>query len=101
MLIVMDHQAPPELVRAVVEKIESLGYRAHPIPGAERTAIGITGNREPLDPAVFEALAGVRAAIPVTRPFKLVSREVRPEGSVVKVGEAVFVKLSHPTHSIW
>jgi 3-deoxy-7-phosphoheptulonate synthase len=96
MLIVMDHQAPPELVRAVVEKIESLGYRAHPIPGAERTAIGITGNREPLDPAVFEALAGVRAAIPVTRPFKLVSREVRPEGSVVKVGEAVFGEGSFP-----
>ena len=96
MLIVMDREAPPELVRGVVKKIESLGYRAHPIPGADRTAIGITGNREPLDPAAFETLPGVRAAIPVTRPFKLVSREVRPEGAVVKVGEAVFGEGSFP-----
>jgi len=96
MLIVMDREAAPELVRGVVEKIESLGYRAHPIPGADRTAIGITGNREPLDPAAFETLPGVRAAIPVTRPFKLVSREVRPEGAVVKVGDAVFGEGSFP-----
>jgi 3-deoxy-7-phosphoheptulonate synthase len=83
----MDRDAPDAQIRAVVEKIEAMGLRAHPIPGAERTAVGITGNSGPLDPAAFETLPGVRAAIPVTRPFKLVAREARPEGSVVKVGE--------------
>ena len=87
MLIVMDADAPPEQIRTVVGKVESLGLRAHPIPGAERTAIGITGNSGPLDPAQFETLPGVRAAIPVTRPYKLVGREVRPEGTIVKVAD--------------
>jgi len=81
----MAHDAPEEQIRVVVAKVESMGLRAHPIPGAERTAIGITGNSGPLNPAEFETLPGVRAAIPVTRPYKLVGREVRPEGSVVRV----------------
>ncbi len=87
MLIVMDADAPAEQIRGVVAKIESMGLRAHSIPGAQRTAIGITGNPGPLDPAEFETLPGVRAAIPVTRPYKLVGREARPEGSVVRVAE--------------
>jgi 3-deoxy-7-phosphoheptulonate synthase len=85
LLIVMAHDAPEEQIRVVVAKVESMGFRAHPIPGAERTAIGITGNSGPLNPAEFETLPGVRAAIPVTRPYKLVGREVRPEGTVVQV----------------
>jgi 3-deoxy-7-phosphoheptulonate synthase len=85
LLIVMAHDAPEEQIRVVVAKVESMGLRAHPIPGAERTAIGITGNSGPLNPAEFETLPGVRAAIPVTRPYKLVGREVRPEGTVVRV----------------
>lgn len=97
MLIVMDSDAPAEQIRGVVEKIESMGLRAHPIPGAQRTAIGITGNSGPLDPAEFETLPGVRAAIPVTRAYKLVGREARPEGSVIRVGE---VRIGGPEFPI-
>ncbi|MGH9749362.1 MAG: 3-deoxy-7-phosphoheptulonate synthase [Candidatus Polarisedimenticolia bacterium] len=86
MLIVMERGAGEDQIRAVTERIRSLGLRAHPIPGAERTAIGITGNHTPLDPAEFEMLPGVQEAIRVTRPYKLVSREVKPADSVIEVG---------------
>ena len=75
MLIVMKPQATEEDVRRVCEKIESMGFRAHPMPGAQRTAIGITGNPGPLEPEEFEVLSGVAEAIPVSKPYKLVSRE--------------------------
>ncbi|MEE9217458.1 MAG: 3-deoxy-7-phosphoheptulonate synthase [Acidobacteriota bacterium] len=96
MLIVMDRDAPPEQIRGVIEKIEAMGYRGHPIPGAQRTAIGITGNSGPLDPAAFETLPGVRAAIRVTRPYKLVGREMRPEGTLVRVGGVTFGGQAFP-----
>ncbi len=86
MLIVMKPQASDEDVRRVCRKIESMGYRAHPMPGAQRTAIGITGNRGPLEPAEFENLPGVAEAIPVSKPYKLVSREVKNEDSLIHVG---------------
>jgi len=86
MLIVMDKAATGEQIRCVVDRIRALGFRPHPMPGAERTAIGITGNHEPIDPAEFEILPGVRQAIRVTRPYKLVSREVKPADTVVEVG---------------
>ena len=86
MLIVMTVGASPEDVARVTAQIEALGLRAHPIPGAQRTAIGITGNRESLNPAVFETLPGVLEVIPVSHPYKLVSREVKPEPTVVDVG---------------
>ncbi len=86
MLIVMKPQASEEAIRSVCRKIESMGYRAHPIPGEQRTAIGITGNAGPLEPAEFESLPGVAEAIPVSKPFKLVSREVKNEDSLVHVG---------------
>lgn len=86
MLIVMDKGATEEQIRGVEERIRVLGYRPHPIPGAERTAIGITGNHGPLDPAEFETLPGVQEAIRVTKPYKLVSREVKPQDTVVQVG---------------
>jgi 3-deoxy-7-phosphoheptulonate synthase len=85
-LIVMDKGATEEQIRGVEERIRALGYRPHPIPGAERTAIGITGNHGPLDPAEFEMLPGVQEAIRVTKPYKLVSREVKPQDTVVQVG---------------
>jgi 3-deoxy-7-phosphoheptulonate synthase len=88
MLIVMSQTATPEDMRRVVEMIEGQGFKANPIPGAMRTAIGITGNRGPLDPRVFEALPGVQEAIPVSKPFKLVSREWKAEDTVVEVGPA-------------
>ena len=88
MLIVMKPQASEEDVRRVCAKIEAMGYRAHPMPGAQRTAIGITGNRAPLEPAEFEILPGVAEAIPVSKPYKLVSREVKNEDSVISLGPA-------------
>ena len=85
MLIVMKPQATEEDVRRVCRKIESMGYRPHPMPGAQRTAIGITGNPGPLEPAEFDTLPGVAEAIPVSKPYKLVSREVKNEDSVIRV----------------
>ncbi|HET6923266.1 MAG TPA: 3-deoxy-7-phosphoheptulonate synthase [Anaeromyxobacteraceae bacterium] len=86
MLVVMRPQATPAEVEAVVERIRSLGLTPHPIPGAQRVAIGITGNKGALDPALFEGLPGVRDAIRVSQPFKLVSREVKQEDTVLDVG---------------
>jgi 3-deoxy-7-phosphoheptulonate synthase len=86
MLVVMRQDATPEQIRGVVEAVEARGYKAHPIPGAQRTAIGITGNKGAEEAPVFETLPGVLEVIPVTHAYKLVSREVKPEDSVVKVG---------------
>ncbi|MGH9368896.1 MAG: 3-deoxy-7-phosphoheptulonate synthase [Thermoanaerobaculia bacterium] len=86
MLIVMDAAATSEEVRRVVETVQSLGLQAHPIPGAQRTAIGITGNRGTVEPAAFENLPGVLEVIPVTAPYKLVSREAKRENTVVSIG---------------
>ncbi|HKF43416.1 MAG TPA: 3-deoxy-7-phosphoheptulonate synthase [Thermoanaerobaculia bacterium] len=86
MLIVMDSAAKPEDVRRVVETVESLGLQAHAIPGAQRTAIGITGNRGAIQPGSFENLPGVAEVIPVSAPYKLVSREAKRENTVVSVG---------------
>src|SRR5438552_10215194 len=86
MLIVMDAAATPEDVRRVVETVEGLGLAAHAIPGAQRTAIGITGSRGSLEPGVFENLPGVAEVIPVSAPYKLVSREAKRENTVVSVG---------------
>jgi 3-deoxy-7-phosphoheptulonate synthase len=86
MLIVMDATATAEDVRRVVQTVESLGLAAHPIPGTQRTAIGITGNRGAVEPAAFENLPGVAEVIPVSAPYKLVSREAKKENTVVSVG---------------
>ena len=86
MLIVMDSAASAEDVRRVVETVEGLGLQAHAIPGAQRTAIGITGNRGSIEPGAFENLPGVAEVIPVSSPYKLVSREAKRETSVVVVG---------------
>ena len=81
----MRAQAGEEEIARVCRKIESLGLQAHIIPGAQRTAIGITGNQGNLDPSEFEDLPGVAEAIAVSKPYKLVSREVKPESTVVAV----------------
>ena len=70
----------------MVRAVEARGFKAHPIPGAQRTAIGITGNKGAVDAPVFESLPGVLEVIPVTHAYKLVSREVKPEDTVVDVG---------------
>jgi 3-deoxy-7-phosphoheptulonate synthase len=88
MLIVMKQDAAQSDVEHVIEIIEKLGFRPHAMPGANRTAIGITGNNGAVDPAHFENLPGVAEAIRVTKPYKLISKDLRPEKSVVKVGTA-------------
>jgi 3-deoxy-7-phosphoheptulonate synthase len=85
MLVVMSNHATEAEVDAVVEKIRKLGLVAHPIPGEERVAIGITGNKGALDPALFSTMPGVTDAIRVSQPWKLVSREVKAEDTVVDV----------------
>src|ERR1044071_3172194 len=90
MLIVMEMNATPEQVDAVVGKIEEKGLKAHPIAGAQRVAIGITGNIGVLDRGTFESMAGVIQVIRVSHPFKLVSREFKPEDTVVRVGDVTF-----------
>jgi 3-deoxy-7-phosphoheptulonate synthase len=86
MLIVMDSLATPEDVRRVVAAVEGVGLTAHAIPGAQRTAIGVTGNRGSVESAAFENLPGVAEVIAVTAPYKLVSREAKREDTVVSVG---------------
>ncbi len=88
MLIVMKLNAPRSDIERVKEKIKTLGYTPHEIPGEERLAIGITGNRGKVDPELFLNLPGVLDAIAVTKPFKLVSRDVKPENSVIAVNGA-------------
>jgi 3-deoxy-7-phosphoheptulonate synthase len=85
MLIVMQAHATEDQVRAVCDRIESLGLKAHPIPGSTRTAIGITGNRGAIDLGVLESMPGVVECIPVSKPYKLVSRDVKEEDTVVRV----------------
>lgn len=84
----MKQNATAEDVERVVEIIEKLGFRPHTMPGESRTAIGITGNQGAVDPAHFENLSGVAEAIRVTKPYKLISKTLRPEKSVIKVGNA-------------
>jgi 3-deoxy-7-phosphoheptulonate synthase len=88
MLIVMKPDATQRDVENVLEVIESLGFKPHTMPGASRTAIGITGNQGAVDTAHFENLSGVAEAIRVTKPYKLVSNDIRPEKSIIKIGDA-------------
>lgn len=88
MLIVMKPDATTAEIDRVVEVIEGLGLRGHPMPGENRTAIGIIGNKSAIDPAHFENLPGVADAIRVTKPYKLISKDLRPEQSVIKVGNS-------------
>ncbi|MDT7602924.1 MAG: 3-deoxy-7-phosphoheptulonate synthase [Acidobacteriota bacterium] len=88
MLIVMKADATEREVAAVTKIVADLGLRAHPLPGANRTAIAITGNQGAVDPSHFENLPGVAEAIRVTKPYKLITLDLRPEKTVVRVGDA-------------
>jgi len=83
MLVVMKAQATPEQIQAVCEQIEQLGFRAHPLPGAQRTAIGITGNKGEVDRGNLESLSGVAEVIRVSKAYKLASRDVKEEDTVI------------------
>jgi len=88
MLIVMKPGATASEIDAVVNVVEAVGFRAHPMPGATRTAIGITGNEGPIDGRRFENLVGVAEVIRVTKPYKLITLDLRPDKTVVRVGDA-------------
>ena len=88
MLIVMNSDAAQGEIDGVVRAVESLGCRAHVMPGASRIAVGVTGNEEAIDTGPFANLPGVAEAIRVTKPFKLTSLDARPERTVVDVNGA-------------
>jgi 3-deoxy-7-phosphoheptulonate synthase len=85
MLVVMQSHATAEQIEDVCKRIETLGLKAHAIPGTGRTAIGITGNNGAVDLGVLESMPGVIECIPVTKPYKLVSRDVNAEDTVVRI----------------
>ncbi len=84
MLVVMKAQATEEEIREVCATIEQLGFRAHPLPGAQRTAIGITGNQGEVERGNLEALSGVAEVIRVSKAYKLASREVKEEDTIIR-----------------
>jgi 3-deoxy-7-phosphoheptulonate synthase len=88
MLIVMKSGASDSEIAAVVKVIEQFGFRPHVMPGATRTAIGITGNQGAVDTARFENMAGVAEAIRVSKPYKLITLDLQPDATVVRVGDA-------------
>ena len=88
MLIVMKTDATEREIADVMSVVTDLGYRAHPLPGAQRTAIAITGNQGAVDATRFENLPGVAEAIRVSKPYKLITLDLRPEKTIVRVGDA-------------
>jgi 3-deoxy-7-phosphoheptulonate synthase len=85
MLIVMKNDAPPADVQRVVAVIEEMGFQARPMPGRQRTTIGVVGNEGPVDASRLLGLPGVREVIPVTQPYKQVSREWKSESTIVRL----------------
>jgi 3-deoxy-7-phosphoheptulonate synthase len=91
MLVVMRHGATADQVQAVVKTIEEMGYTARPMPGAQRTAVGLVGNDGRVDSSRIEALGGVAEVIHVSQPYKQVSREWRAENTIVTIAPGVQV----------
>jgi len=89
MLIVMRRDASPDQIEAVINKIESKGLQARPIPGGDRVSIAVLFNKGAVEVSMFQELPGVKETIPVTRPFKLVSRETKPDNTLIQVGNVV------------
>jgi len=89
MLVVMQHDATREQIDRVVKVIEEMGYQARPMPGSQRTAVGLVGNDGRVDSSRIEALDGVAQVIHVTKPYKQVSREWKHENTVVTIAPGV------------
>ena len=85
MLIVMNHNATQADVDAIAEVVKDMGFRAEPIPGSERTAIGVLGNHGYVDDSKILEMSGVQRVIHVSKPYKLVSRDFHPENTIVDV----------------
>ncbi len=89
MLVVMRHDATPADIERVCAWIRERGYTAQPMPGAQRTAIGLVGNDGRVDGSALEDFAGVAEVIHVSNPYKQVSREWRPENTIVEIAPGV------------
>src|SRR5947209_8211841 len=101
MLVVMHSHATPDQVEQVVTAIRQMNLTPHPMPGATRTAVGITGNVGAVDPRALEVLPGVMELIRVTKPYKLASREMHPADTTVKltqtsIGPGTFTIIAGP-----
>lgn len=96
MLIVMNHNATRADVDAIAEIVKNMGYRAEPIPGSERTAIGVLGNHSYVDDSKILEMSGVQRVIHVSKPYKLVSRDFHPEDTVVDVAGVKVGQGCHP-----
>ena len=88
MLVVMQRDATPQQIEAVLATVREMNLSPHPLPGATRTAIGITGNLSAVDPRALEVLPGVLELIRVTKPFKLVGREMHPADTTIALAQA-------------
>src|ERR1041384_5241497 len=91
MLIVMRHGAPEEDIQRVARTIEEMGYQARPMPGKQRTTVGLVGNDGRVDGSRLAALPGVQEVIHVTKPYKQVSREWQPESTIVRLSGGVSI----------
>ena len=91
MLVVMKHNATEDEIQNVVRVIEQMGYQARPIPGGQRTAVGLIGNDGHVDSGQIEGQLGVLEVIPVTHPYKQVSREWREEDTVVRLANGTTI----------
>jgi 3-deoxy-7-phosphoheptulonate synthase len=89
MLVVMNRQATPDQIDTVVAAIEAKGCTARPIPGGDRVAIGVLNNKGAMSPSFFMEFPGVKDAIPVTKPYKLVSREFQSESTAIQIGDVM------------
>lgn len=95
MLIVMKPGATPEQIDEVVSRIANLGLQGRPLPGAQRTAVAVTGNKGAVSPDLFASLKGVKEVVRVSAPYKLVSREVKPEDTIISFANGVKLGGSH------
>ncbi|NNF39047.1 MAG: 3-deoxy-7-phosphoheptulonate synthase, partial [Gemmatimonadetes bacterium] len=91
MLVVMKHNASAEAIEAVVDAIQDMGYGARPIPGGQRTAVGLIGNDGRVDTARLEGMEGVLECIAVTQPYKQVSREWREEDTLIRLDNGTVI----------
>jgi 3-deoxy-7-phosphoheptulonate synthase len=101
MVIVMQHGASAKQISAIVARVESLGYRAHLVQGEERTIIGVIGDDRPIERTAFETLDGVDKTIPILKPFKMASRDMHPQDTLVsldgvKIGGPKIVIMAGP-----
>jgi 3-deoxy-7-phosphoheptulonate synthase len=103
MLVLMNSDHTEEQLQGVIDRINTLGYKSHVIPGAQSTAVGITGNSGPLDAASFENLPGVGKAVSISKPYKLAGRDfkhddtiISVEGAATKIGPSTFAVMAGP-----